>query len=218
MATKQNISKNKRILITAGPTWIPIDRVRVISNISSGRLGIELSQESQKKGFDTTLLLGPTAQYVQNGKVRIVAFKYFDELRSILKKELRSKKYSAVIHAAAVADYQPTKILKGKISSKNKRLKLILKPTAKIINTIKKISPKTFLVAFKLDLGVTRNTLIKRALEVLNNARADLVIANTFIKKNYLAYIINPEGQILACAQSKSEISQKLLKIIQKQI
>ena len=51
--------KNKKILITAGPTWIPIDKVRVITNIFKGRLGIIIAKEAIKRKAKVTLLLGP---------------------------------------------------------------------------------------------------------------------------------------------------------------
>ena len=201
-------------MITSGPTWIPLDKVRIISNISSGQIGRYLSDGLKKKGADVSLLLGPGVEATSKEAIRVLSFKYFDEFSKLLKRELKLRKYDVVIHTAAVADYQPIKKIKGKLKSGIGIFSLVLKPTAKIINSIKKLRPDVFLVAFKLDLDVTKNTLIKRALLVLEKSHADLVVANTFTSRRYRAYIIDPKGKILAGAQTKLELSRKLTKII----
>jgi phosphopantothenoylcysteine decarboxylase/phosphopantothenate--cysteine ligase len=83
---------NKRILITAGPTWVPIDSVRVISNIATGETGILLAQEAVRRGFGVTLLLGPCDCCCIGQGFKVVRFRFFDELRQRLKEELSSKK------------------------------------------------------------------------------------------------------------------------------
>ncbi|MBL7197553.1 MAG: hypothetical protein ISS47_05600 [Candidatus Omnitrophica bacterium] len=218
MDIKKKSLKDKKILITSGPTWIPIDKVRIISNISSGQMGIYLSEELNKKGADVTLLLGSGVNITLKESNRVFRFKYFDEFNKLLKRKLQSKRYDVVIHAAAVADYEPITKIKGKLKSGIGIFSLVLKPTIKIIDSIKKVCPKTFLVAFKLDLDIPKNVLIKRALGVLKRSRADLVVANTFTERSYQAYIINPKGKILTTAQTKIELSKKLIKIIAQQL
>jgi len=218
LAIKKKNLKGKRILITSGPTWIPIDNVRIISNISSGQIGISLSEQLKKEKADVALLLGPGINDIPKGKTKILRFRYFDEFIGLLKRQLRSRKYDVVIHAAAVADYQPIRKIRGKIKSCIGTFSLVLKPTVKIINNIKRISPNSFLVAFKLDLDVNKKTLIKGALAVLEKSKADLIVANTFISRRYQAYIINPKGKILATAKTKKELSKKLIKTISKEL
>ncbi len=109
----------KKILITCGPTWVPIDSVRVLSNISSGKLGQMLARELSKKGAQVTLLEGPVETPLTgaaSGKIRVLKFKTFDELFKNLKAELK-KPWDAVIHAAAVSDYRPKPAEITKLSS-----------------------------------------------------------------------------------------------------
>lgn len=187
--------KNKRILITAGPTWVPIDSVRVISNIATGETGFLLAKKLVRQGARVTLLLGPVSRLQIPKGIRCVPFRYFDELREILGKELDSKGYDVVIHSAAVADYQPVKPVRGKISSCRSRFRLALKPTGKIINGIKKISPASFVVGFKYEPQAKAADLMRKAGSLLDKSKVDMVIANTLHKGRYQAYLVDAAGQ-----------------------
>lgn len=207
----------KRILITAGPTWVPIDRIRVISNISTGESGFYIAKEAVKYGANVTLVLGPVERYFFDKKIKFIHFKFFDELKEIFKKELTSKKYDIVIHSAAVSDYKPKKRYKGKIKGDLKRLNLILEPTEKIVDNIKKYLSKIFLVVFKLEFGVSDNTLIKRTYKILERTNADLAIGNTFNGRFYWAFILDKEN-VLASVRSKKTLARVLIKEISKRI
>jgi len=183
--------KNKKILITAGPTWVPIDKVRVISNIATGQTGMLLATELKKKGTKVTLILGPTGENAFKEKgIRILNFKFYYELLNIIKQELKRQKYDIIIHSAAVSDYKPLTYFKNKIKSGIEKLKLILVPLPKIINIIKKISPDIFLVGFKFEPNAGKIKLIKSAELLLKNAKADMVVASTLDRQRYRAYII----------------------------
>lgn len=206
--------KNKRVLITAGPTWVPIDSVRVISNIATGETGILLAEKLQKLGARVTLLLGPVVACCLNKKIKVVRFKFFDELKNSLTRELKTKRYDIIIHSAAVADYKPNKIYAHKINSGRKNLTLNLVPTEKIIDAIKKINKSIFLVGFKFELGASRKTLIKKAKSLINRAKLDLAVANTLINNRYRAYIIgknNVRGPFLNKRNLIDNLSKKLL-------
>lgn len=210
--------KNKKILITAGPTWIPIDKVRVISNIFSGRLGVIIAKKALKRKAKVTLLLGPgQISYSSSSPLlKIVRFKFFQELFELMKKEIASKKYDIVIHSAAVGDFEPTKFYSGKISSRAKTLVLKLKPTLKIVDEIKKWDPKLFLVKFKVEYGLPKEELIERASKSMLESNADLIVANDLkdiTSSKHKAFIIDRE-KIIQC-NTKEEIGEKLLKIIE---
>ncbi len=138
--------KNKRILITAGPTWVPIDSVRVISNVATGETGILLAEKLNAIGAKVTFLLGPAAGVpVINKGIRTIRFRFFDELKKVLIKELSSGKYDIVIHSAAVSDYRPMEKYGAKVSSNKNSWKIRLAPTEKLIDTVKKIDDSLFL-------------------------------------------------------------------------
>lgn len=202
--------KGKRILITAGPTWVPIDSVRVISNIATGKTGIILAEKLRKAGCKVTLLLGPIGNY-QNKKIRLLRFRFFDELRNKLTKELCVKKYDFVIHSAAVSDFKPTRLIKGKIHSAV-ALGLKLLPLPKIIEDIRRLAPRAKLVMFKFEPGASSKTLIHLAKSARAKISADFVVANKI--NPYRAFIIDRQGKILTTAVTKELLANNLLKFL----
>jgi len=186
--------KNKKILITAGPTWIAVDAVRVISNFATGETGILLAEKFNKSGAKVTLILGPVGNCSLNKRIKLERFCFYQELKSGLQRELKKHRYDAVIHTAAVSDYQMLRTFRHKIRSGIKKLSLELGPTPKIINSIKKIAPYSLAVGFKFEPGASREKIIRESKGLLRRAGLDLVVANTITKKSYRAYIVSPRG------------------------
>ncbi|MGE5308506.1 MAG: phosphopantothenoylcysteine decarboxylase [Deltaproteobacteria bacterium] len=187
--------KNRRILITAGPTWVAIDSVRVISNTASGETGTLLAQALAKEGAQVTLLMGPCGTRKENKKVRIIDFRFFEELERLLEKELSGGRYDAVVHSAAVSDFRPVRGFKGKIDS-GKSLTLKLTRTPKLIELIRKKTPGALLVGFKFEPESSPKTLIEEARKLGKQSKCNLVVANTVHKGSYRALIVAPEGMI----------------------
>ena len=210
--------QHKKVLITCGPTWVRIDPVRVISNISSGELAHTIAQNLSQEKARVTLLQGPITHQTPCPSVKITTFKYFDELSYLLKKELKKTPYDIVIHAAAVSDYKLKTASTRKMSSHFENLTLRLTPTPKLINQIKKIRPKTFLVGFKLESNPKKNSLYKKAKQLINDAHCNLVVANTITPKGYQASIIDTHGYVLAKANARRKIASTLIKTIKEQL
>lgn len=212
---KKNIS-GKNILITAGPTWVAIDKVRVLSNIASGRTGMAIASRAQKMGAKVTLLLGP-GQIVPDKElkknIRVLDFRYFDELYDLVKKEVKGKKYDIFIHSAAVSDYRPVKTSPGKIKSNRQELTIKLKPAIKIVDQIKKIDPSIFLVKFKLEIDKPDTQLINIAYKSMLHSNADLIVANTLQK----TFIISPSKEVWKIKERK-ELGETLLKVISRDL
>ena len=189
-----------------------MDDVRVISNISSGELGILLAEQAVDKCLKVDLFLGPIGRVKVKKNMRVFRFTYFDELLNLVQRHLASKKYDIILHAAAVSDYL-VKRVQGKISSKKNNLMLKLKKTPKIIEIMRRLNPKALLVMFKLEVGVTDSVLLKRALEAMKKAGADLVVANTFNSGAYKGFILGSDN-VLSKSPSKKELSDNLFKIL----
>jgi phosphopantothenoylcysteine decarboxylase/phosphopantothenate--cysteine ligase len=202
--------KNKRILITAGPTWVPIDSVRVISNIATGQTGVLLAQEAVHRGFKVTLLLGPGDYCCLRKGIRVIRFRFFDELRQGLKKELGTRRYDFIIHSAAVADFKPARVFKRKLSSQ-KTINLKLKPLPKVFQDIRKVSPESRLAIFKLESRVSDKTLIQRAKVAQQKSGAEIVVANRL--NPYCAFIINKSNDIVSL-ESKKDLVRALLRCL----
>jgi len=215
---------HRKVLVTAGPTWVPLDRVRVISNISSGRTGIALAHSAAQKGAHVTLLLGPVEADVSSQLsvlgVRIKRFRYFDELLAALKHELTAHTYDIIIHAAAVSDYMPAAAVKGKITSGRKRVVIVLRPTAKIIEAIRRRAPAAILVMFKLEVRRPRGRLLAITRGGMRRAKADIAVANNvdeITATRHKAYIIDTRGNIMA-ARTKAQIADKVLAAAARQL
>jgi phosphopantothenoylcysteine decarboxylase/phosphopantothenate--cysteine ligase len=206
--------KNKKIkvLITAGPTWVRLDKVRVLTNIFTGRTGLLIAKELSRKGFKVRLLLGPSRTSLKGYDFPIKRFKFFDELKDLVKAELKDKSIKAVIHSAAVSDYKPCKIYKAKIPSSKKDLVIRIKPTEKIIAEIKKKRKDIFLVQFKLEVGLRKQDLINRAYRSLIKNRSDLVVANDFKDfkgLSFKSYVVDKDKKIYF-AKNRKVLAQRL--------
>lgn len=209
--------RDKKILITAGPCWVPLDRVRVITNIFGGSLGVLIAKYALQEGAHVTFLFGPGRARLPSKKenLRIIRFRYFNDLLNLIKKEIKSKRYDIVIHSAAVSDYTPIKFTKRKIKSGLRSLVINLKPTIKIVDLIKKIDPSIFLVKFKLEVHESKNQLIGVAYRSMLQSNADLIVANDFntVISKHKAYIIDRDKNVKLFLY-KENIARGLIKLI----
>src|SRR5438128_757620 len=97
----------RRLLVTAGPTWVPVDAIRHLSSFSTGSLGLLLAQRAAAAGAAVTLLLGqgricPAAE--DRRAIEIIDYVTFDDLHGLVRERLASHRYDALLHTAAVAD------------------------------------------------------------------------------------------------------------------
>lgn len=211
----EKLLKNKKILVTGGPVWVPIDKVRVITNIFGGSLGLKIAIKAAEMGGAVIFLLGPSRINIPQTlpkNLKIIRFKYFEELLMLMKKEIYSNKCNIVIHSAAVPDYIPKNIYNGKIKSGKKKLVIEFKPTLKIVDLIKKWNSSVFLVKFKLEVGLTEKQLINVAYMSMVFSRADLIVANDFLdtRNEHKAFIIDNNKNIIKCV-GKETIAGKLI-------
>ena len=203
--------KNLKVLVTCGPTWVAIDDVRVISNQSSGEMGHLIAEQFLTRGAQVTLLEGAVTHAWKNSSVKVIKYRFFDELEKNLRAELK-KKYDYVIHAAAVSDFKLAKALKGKIDS-SESLTLKLVPVRKLIDGIKKKSPQTFLVGFKLEPDLKMDNVVQQTKGLFEKAYCDLVVANS-LEGGYKGFIVDADGQVLAKANNKKNIAKALIKLM----
>src|SRR5438552_8562484 len=117
-----------RILITAGPTYEPIDPVRFIGNRSSGKMGAALAEAAQRAGHEVTLILGPVTAPMPPG-VRRIDVMSSREMHDAVMREFPN--HDLLIMAAAVADFRPKKVLTEKVP-RGGALTLELEPTEDI--------------------------------------------------------------------------------------
>ncbi len=206
-----------RILVTAGNTWSTVDDVRVITNIFSGETGLRIANEIAERGFKVTLILADCRVCIKKYKhknLKIIRAITYEKFYKCVKKETKKRIYKAIVHAAAVSDFKLDKIHTGKVSSKRKLiLKLI--PTKKIVDKIKKWSPKSFLIKFKLESNKTKKELFKIALKSKKKSKANLVVANTLpFLKGHSFFLIKSKKQYLPI-KNKKKLAKSLADIFE---
>lgn len=209
----------KNILITCGPTWVPIDAVRVISNVSTGELGQRLAREAKARGANVTVFEGPVERRLTDEGITIRPFKYYDELMALIRTELveEKKTYAAIFHAAAVSDYMIQNPLQEKMKSDQSDIRLDLVPLPKLIRSLRKISADSVLVGFKLEPDMNEDMAVDAAKGLFDAAYCDLVVANTLKEKNYLGYVVDKD-RILAHDSHRQGVIEKLLDIVEQRI
>ena len=212
--------KGKKILISLGGTYEPIDSVRGITNKSSGKMGLALAREAYIRGADLTLVVA---------KVTVDIPSVFNVIRVETSSEMNEAILSIIsdfdifISAAAVSDFEFRKKSDKKIDSSSS-LFLNLKPTTKIIRQIKKINPDIFLVGFKAEFNISKSEMIECARRQIENAGTDLVIANDISKDkchfgsdNNEVLIVDDDVITIPLA-SKREIAKNIFDIISEKV
>ena len=161
----------ERLLITAGPNHEPLDPVRYISNRSSGKMGYALARLGMRRGAEVTLISGPTSLVAPAG-VSLIPVKTAAEMRQAIFKEFSDA--TAVLMAAAVADYHPEKFVSKKIKKGKGTLKLNLKPNPDILRELGMRKNGRILIGFAAET----ESLIANAKKKLRDKNLDLIVAN----------------------------------------
>ena len=208
--------KNKKVLITAGPTYEAIDPVRFIGNHSSGKMGFSLAKEAAELGAIVTLITGPTAQIISHPNILIVHVVSTQEMFVAVKKYYLNT--DIAIAAAAVADFKPEKQVLQKIKKKTNLLTLNLVPTQDILAYMGSKKKKQYLLGFALET----NNAIENAKEKLYNKNLDGIVLNSLqdpgagfsVSTNKITYIHANQSINKFPLQSKSDCAKVIFKQI----
>ena len=173
----RNENKKIKALVTAGPTNEYIDPVRFISNKSSGKQGYEIAKSLHKRGFDTTLISGPTNLDIGQ-EIKLIKVETADEMFKATQKNLPA---DIAIFSAAVADFKINVKNKDKIKKKES-LNIKLEKNVDILNYISNHNS----MRPKLVIGFAAETenLDSNAMKKLKNKNCDWIVANDVSKKN----------------------------------
>lgn len=206
-----------KVLVTAGSTQVPIDKVRTISNIFKGNTGKSIAEYFYfDQGHEVTLLSSaPPEDYSFERPSPILNdlgiihflwknFSTFEDLHQLMEKEIKNNKFDVIIHSAAIGDYKLNSVLdenfkvinnEAKVSSKHSKLYLELSPTIKLVDQIR--NPWGFtgkLVKFKLQVGIPDTELISIAWQSMLDSKADFIVANCLEWAKERAYILALDG------------------------
>ena len=204
--------KDKKILITAGPTYEKIDPVRFIGNYSSGKMGFALAEECSRRGAKVVLVAGPVSLTCSDSIQRIDV-ESCKEMYDAAVGEFPN--CDAAILCAAVADFRPETIAEQKIKRVGDELLLKLKPTLDIAATIGSMKGEgQRIVAFALETNEEESNA-QRKLEKKN---ADFIVLNstripgtTFQADDNQITIINKEGKKSYAKKPKTEVARDII-------
>ena len=138
----------RRVLVTAGPTYEPIDPVRGLTNLSSGRMGFALARAARDAGASVTLVSGPVALPTPAGVVRVDVLSA-GEMREAVLRHVRET--DIFIGVAAVADYRPEQTATQKIKKAAQPLTLTLQPNPDILAEVAALPQPPFCVGFAAE-------------------------------------------------------------------
>ena len=209
-----NLKKNKNLkaLVTAGPTKEYIDPVRFITNKSSGKQGYEIAKSLSKRGFDTTLISGPTNLKIADD-IKLIEVETADEMLLETQKNLPA---NVAVFSAAVADFKINKKFKNKIK-KQDSLNLNLEKNVDILSYVSKHNSMRpdLVIGFAAETDNIETNAVKK----LNNKNCDWIIANDIANKkigfnsdfNEVTIYYNNKNKEKLSYKKKSEISEEIV-------
>jgi len=208
--------KNKKILITAGPTYEALDPVRFIGNHSSGKMGFEIAKTAANLGAQVIIITGPTHQKVSHSLIQVIPVVSAQNMYDAVHEHFNS--VDVAILSAAVADYRPKEVSQSKIKKKGETLTLELEKTKDILASLGAIKTKQLLVGFALE---TDNEL-EHAKGKLKKKNLDLIVLNSLKDKGAgfktdtnKVTIIDKNNNINAYQlKSKTEVAIDILSVI----
>ena len=207
----------KKVLITAGPTYEPIDPVRFIGNHSSGLMGFSLAECAARQGAEVTLVTGPTHLSVQHPNVRRVDVTTAQQMFQQCMAEMEQQ--DIFIMSAAVADYTPAEVAPEKIKKHSESVDIKLIKTKDILASIgQRKRDDQLLVGFALE---TQNEMAN-ALKKLHTKNADAIVLNSLrtagagfrTETNQVTMITKKGETFVSPLKSKSEIAGDILNLV----
>lgn len=216
--------KGLKILVTAGPTLEYIDPVRIITNKSSGKMGVYIAEEAHMMGAEVKLIAG-NISIKPYEDLDTVYVETTEDMYNNVMEEL-SKGYDIFISASAPVDFRPTISEETKIeTAKKKKLDLELILTPKIVSSARERFKNTYIVSFKALYNVSDEELHRKAVEHLRKYGFDMVVANDVGRKGVgfqsdenEVVIVNREGKKLFYGRdTKRRIARTLLTLVSRE-
>ena len=176
---RSNELANKKVMVTAGPTYEAIDPVRFVSNHSTGKMGFAIAEEIYLRGANVTLITGPTDLDINYKGIKVKHVVSAEDMHKACSQIF--KEMDIAIMSAAVADYKPTVFATEKIKKKSLDWNLKFTKTEDILSNLGKQKNKhQFLVGFALETNKEK----ENALHKLQQKNADCIILNSLKDSN----------------------------------
>ena len=207
-----------RVLVTTGGTREPIDKVRVISNCSSGKMGRAIAREAYRRGAKVTVIAANMEGKEPGYRwVDVETYAEVEEVTTALAREA-----DALIMAAAVSDFTPARVEEGKIRrGGTKELDLKLVATGDILKAVRESNPKLFMVGF----AATHGDPVADAREKLATKDVNLVVGNDissegsgFGSDENEVHVVGRKGERFVPRAPKAEVARVILDALAQEI
>jgi len=207
-----------RIVITGGPSSEPIDGVRFITNQSTGELAVLIAQRFRAAGYAIELFLGRRSIF------RASSARFFDtneDLEGLLRGVVDREGVRAVLHAAALADFEVANIIvegqsqgTAKISSAATAIQLRLVPKAKVILRLRELFPAAWIIGWKFELDGSPDDVVNKGIQQIEKYATNACVVNGSAFGPGFGYC-NSTG-LVQSVRTKEELAELLLQVIQK--
>ena len=205
----------KKVVVTAGPTIVPIDPVRILTNRSSGKMGYSIAEEARDRGAEVVLISGPTSLRKPNG-IKVIDIKTNEDMFNAIKNEFKDA--DIVIKSAAVADYKAKNYSSEKIKKTGDDLNLIFERDRDILKTLGDMKENQILVGFAAE----SSNLKENAKGKLERKNLDYIVANDISKsetgfasdENKVTIISKSGEEVSLEKMSKREVAKNIFDII----
>ncbi|NGT10633.1 bifunctional phosphopantothenoylcysteine decarboxylase/phosphopantothenate--cysteine ligase CoaBC [Clostridium perfringens] len=205
----------KKVVVTAGPTMVPIDPVRILTNRSSGKMGYSIAEEARDRGAEVVLISGPTSLRKPNG-IKVIDIKTNEDMFNAIKNEFKDA--DIVIKSAAVADYKAKNYSNEKIKKTGDDLNLIFERDRDILKTLGDMKKNQILVGFAAE----SSNLKENAKGKLDRKNLDYIVANDISKpetgfasdENKVTIISKSGEEVSLEKMSKREVAKNIFDII----
>lgn len=205
----------KKVVVTAGPTIVPIDPVRILTNRSSGKMGYSIAEEARDRGAEVVLISGPTSLRKPNG-IKVIDVKTNEDMFNAIKNEFEDA--DIVIKSAAVADYKAKNYSNEKIKKTGDDLNLIFERDRDILKTLGDMKKNQILVGFAAE----SSNVAENAKGKLERKTLDYIVANDISKpetgfasdENKVTIISKSGEEVSLEKMSKREVAKNIFDII----
>ena len=215
LSSKSRDFEGKNVLVTAGPTIVPIDPVRYLTNRSTGKMGYEIAKEARDRGANVTLISGPTSLDIPTG-VNFIKVNTNEEMLNAVLDNFNDS--NIVVKSAAVADFNVKKYSKEKIKKTDSNLVIELERDKDILETLGKQKTNQIIVGFAAE----SSNVIENAKSKLKRKNIDYIVANDitsndtgFASDDNKVTIISSLGDVISLDKmSKREVAKNIFDMI----
>ena len=215
LSSKSRDFEGKNVLVTAGPTIVPIDPVRYLTNRSTGKMGYEIAKEARDRGANVTLISGPTSLDIPTG-VNFIKVNTNEEMLNAVLDNFNDS--NIVVKSAAVADFNVKEYSKEKIKKTDSNLVIELERDKDILETLGKQKTNQIIVGFAAE----SSNVIENAKAKLKRKNIDYIVANDitsndtgFASDDNKVTIISSLGDVISLDKmSKRELAKNIFDMI----